>query len=223
MNKTIVITGGSDGLGKTIAAKLASHNKVVILSPNEVKLQTVAEELGCEYKVCNVGDYAEVERVMREIGHVGCLINNAGLWIQGQLDENDPQRIQDVLDVNILGVINATKAVIPGMKQQKSGLIININSQGGLYAKAERGVYTASKWAITGFTKAMQPELAPYGIVMTGLYPGMMKTDMFSKMGIEKDMSKGLDTEEVAKTIEFLLSFEKPVMFPEIGIKHIDN
>lgn len=221
--KTILITGGSDGLGKAIATRLAPNHKVIILSPNEDKLKTVAEEIGCEYKVGDVRDYAQVERIAQKIGAIDCLVNNAGLWIQGPLEDNDPQRIHEVLEVNTLGVINMTKAVIPAMKQRKFGLIININSQGGFYAKAERGVYTASKWAITGFTKAMQPELAPFGIAVTGIYPGMMKTDMFSKMDIEKDMSKGLDTEEVAKTIEFLLTFDKPTMFPEIGIKHIDN
>lgn len=221
--KTILVTGGSDGLGKAIAARLAPNNKVIILSPNKEKLQAVAEDLGCEHNVCDVRDYAQVEKVVNEIGAIDCLVNNAGLWIQGPLAENDPQRIHEVIEVNTLGVINMTKAVIPTMKQQKSGLIININSQGGFYAKAERSVYTATKWAITGFTKAMQPELAPYGIAVTGIYPGMMKTDMFSKMDIEKDMSKGLEPDEVAKTIEFLLTFEKPTIFPEIGIKHIDN
>lgn len=221
--KTVLITGGSDGLGKAIAARLASKYKVVIVSTNEDKLKAVAEELGCAYKICDVRDYSQAARTIAEIGAIDCLINNAGLWTQGPLDENDPERIHEVLEVNTLGVINMTKAVIPIMKQQQAGLIININSQAGLYAKAERGVYTASKWAITGFTKAIQPELAPHGIAVTGIYPGMMKTDMFNKMGIEKDMSKGLDTEEVAKTIEFLLSFDKPTMFPEIGIKHIDN
>jgi short-subunit dehydrogenase len=206
-----------------IAARLTDNNKVIILSPNEDKLKAVAEELGCEYKVCDVRDYSQIEKIVQDVGSIDCLINNAGLWIQGSLDDNDPERIHEVLEVNTLGVINMTKAVISGMKQQKSGLIININSQGGFYAKAERGVYTATKWAITGFTKAMQPELAPFGIAVTGLYPGMMKTEMFSKMGIEKDMSKGLDTEDVAKTVEFLLSFDKPTMFPEIGIKHMDN
>lgn len=221
--KTIVITGGSDGLGKAIAARLAPNYTVIILSPSEDKLKTAAKELGCEYTVCDVRDYAQAEKVVAEIGSIDCLVNNAGLWIQGPLQENSPQRIQEVLEVNTLGVINMTKAVIPGMKQQGSGLIINVNSQAGFYAKAERSVYTASKWAVTGFTKALQPELAPYGIAVTGLYPGMMKTDMFSKMGIEKDMSKGLELEDVAKTIEFLLTFDKPTMFPEIGIKHIDN
>lgn len=223
MTKTIVITGGSDGLGKTIAAKLSPNNRVFILSPNEEKLKAVAEELGCEYKVCDVRNYKQCEKVIGEIGRVDCLVNNAGLWIQGELDQDDPARIHEVIEVNLLGVINMTKAVIPGMKQQKSGLIININSQGGFYAKAERAVYTATKWGVTGFTKSIQPELSKYGIGVTGLYPGMMQTEMFSKMGIEKDMSKGLDTEEVAKTVEFILSFDTPTLFPEIGIKHIKN
>lgn len=221
--KTILITGGSEGLGKAIAARLAPNNKVIILSPNEEKLKAAAAEVGCEYKVCDVRDYNVVEKTVKQIGALDCLVNNAGLWIQGLLEENDPARIHEVIEVNTLGVINMTKAVIPAMKQQRSGLIININSQGGLYAKAERGVYTASKWAVTGFTKAMQPELAPYGIAITGIYPGMMKTNMFSKMGIEKDMSKALEPDEVAKTIEFLLGFDKPTMFPEVGIKHMDN
>jgi 3-oxoacyl-[acyl-carrier protein] reductase len=221
--KTLVITGGSDGVGKTIAARLASNNNVIILSPNEEKLKAAAEELECKYKVCDVRDYTQCEATIQEIGQVDCLINNAGLWIQGELDQDDPARIQEVVAVNLLGVINMTKAVVPDMKQQKSGLIININSQAGFYAKAERAVYNATKWGVTGFTKSMQPELAKYGIGVTGLYPGMMKTEMFSKMGIEKDMSKGLDTEDVAKTIEFILSFDKPTLFPEIGIKHIEN
>jgi short-subunit dehydrogenase len=221
--KTIIITGGSDGLGKTIAAKLTPTNKVFILSPNQQKLSSVAKELGCEYKVCDVKDYSQVEKIVKEIGVVDCLINNAGLWVQGELDENDPERINEVVAVNLTGVINMTKAVIPGMKRQKSGLIININSQGGFYAKAERAVYTATKWGLTGFTKSIQPELARYGIGVTGIYPGMMQTEMFSKMNIEKDMAKGLNTEEVAKTIEFILGFDNPTIFPEIGIKHINN
>lgn len=221
--KTIVITGGSDGLGKSIASRLTADHKVIILSPSEEKLKAAAQEVNCESIVCDVRDYSQVEKIVHKIGRIDCLINNAGLWIQGTLDENDPEHIQEVIAVNTLGVINMTKAVIPGMKQQKSGLVININSQGGFYAKAERSVYTATKWAITGFTKAMQPELAPHGIAVTGIYPGMMKTEMFSKMGIEKDMNKGLETDEVAKTIAFLLTFDKPTMFPEIGIKHIDN
>lgn len=221
--KTILISGGSDGLGKAIAARLAPNHKVVILSPHEEKLRKVAGDLHCEYSVCDVRDYAQIEKTVRQIGVIDCLVNNAALWIEGPLDQNDPQYIRQVLEVNTLGVINLTKAVIPIMKQQKSGLIININSQGGWYAKAERSVYTATKWAMTGFTKAIQPELAPFGIAVTGIYPGKMKTGMFAKMGIDKKLDDALDPAEVARTVEFVLSFDKPVMFPEIGIKNIEN
>ena len=81
--KTIVITGGSDGLGKTLATDLTKDNKVVIVATTEEKLKAVAEANGCAYKVCNVGDYAAVEKVMAEIaeecGSIDVLINNAGL------------------------------------------------------------------------------------------------------------------------------------------------
>lgn len=221
--KTILISGGSDGLGKAIAARLSPHNHVVILSPHEQKLKEVAQEIACEYRVCDVQDYDQCKAVVGEIGRVDCLVNNAGLWIQGALADNDPVRIDDVLRVNTLGVVYLTKAVIPFMKKQKHGRIINVISQAGLYAKAERAAYTASKWAVTGFTKSMGQELAPFGIGVTGLYPGKLDTDMFSKVGIDKDMSDALDTGEVAKTVEFILSLDSSTVVPEIGIKNLDN
>lgn len=221
--KTILITGGSDGLGKAIAARLAPNNKVIILSPSEEKLKQTADELGCEYKVCDVRDYAQVEKVVQEVGAIDCLVNNAGLWIEGTLESNDPERIHEVLEVNTLGTINCTKAVIPIMKQQKSGRIINVISQAGLYAKAERSVYTASKWAITGFTKSIQAEVAPLGIGVTGLYPGKLKTNMFSKMGINKSMDGALATDEVAKMVEFILILDNTTLLPEVGIKDLEG
>ncbi|HUC90126.1 MAG TPA: SDR family oxidoreductase [Patescibacteria group bacterium] len=219
--KTILISGGSDGLGRTIARRLSPNNKVIIISPHEEKLRKAAEEIGCEYKVCDVSDYGQVEKTVNEIGNLDCVINNAGKWLQGALEETDPERIRQVLDVNTLGTIYLTKAVIPGMKQQKSGLIINIISQAGLYAKVGWPVYIASKWAITGFTKSMQQELEPFGIGVTGLYPSTMNTHLFAEAGAPKDVSKELDTDEVAKTIEFLLSLDRTTLFPEIGIRKL--
>lgn len=221
--KTILITGGSDGLGRAIAARLSPNNRVIILSPHEEKLKQVAEELNCEYKVCDVRGYAQVEKVVKEIGTIDCLVNNAGLWIEGTLESNDPQLIHEALKVNTFGVINMTKAVIPAMKRQKSGRIINVISQAGWYAKAERSIYTASKWAITGFTKSIQAELAPLGIGVTGLYPGKLKTNMFSKMGINKNMDGALETDEVAKTVEFILSLDNSTLLPEVGVKHLEG
>lgn len=226
MNKVIVISGGSDGLGKKLAEGLTTDDKVVIISPSEEKLKNVADKLNCDYRVADISNPESVEKAIKSIaseyGRIDCLINNAGIWIQGELESNDYNRIKQVIEVNALGTIYLTKAAIPEMKRSK-GLIINIISQAGINAKSERTVYNASKWAITGFTKSIQPELAPYGVRVTGLYPGMMKTEMFSKMGVEKDMANGVQTDEVLKAVEFLLSLDEDTMIPELGIKHINN
>lgn len=227
MKKTVVITGGSDGLGKTLAQCLSEKYDVVILAMKEEKLKDVAKTCGCTYKVCDVTAYAQVENTIQEVvkehGSIDALINNAGLYIQEELEENDSERIRDVVEVNLLGTMYMSKAVIPVMKQQHDGIIININSQGGISQKAERAVYYASKWGVTGFTKSMQDELAKYGIRVTDVLPGMMKTDIFQKVNVTKDMAHGLDTKEVGRLVQFILDTPSNVLIPEVGIKHINN
>ena len=227
MRKVILISGGSDGLGKSIAGYLANDCQVVILCPTESKLKKAAREIGVDFVVADVRNYKSlekaVERVILKYNRVDCLVNNAGLWIQGELDDNKAEDIKDVIEVNNLGVVLFSKAVIPQMKKQKRGLIVNIISQGGLYAKPERAVYSAAKWGVTGFTKSLQGELAKYGISVTGIYPGKLNTKMFEKMGIEKDMSDALAPREVARIVKFLLETDSKVIFPEIGIKSLNN
>ena len=145
------------------------------------------------------------------------------LLLLNQLEENDADRINAVIDVNLLGMIYVTKAVIPIMKKNQDGIIININSQAGINHKAERVVYNASKWGGVGFTKSLQDEVAKYGIRVTDILPGMLKTDMFNKMNIKKNMENGLDTKEVARLVKFIIDTPKDVMIPEVGIKNINN
>ena len=103
MKKVIVITGGSDGLGKTLTESLSKENEVIIFATNEQKLISVANSNNCNYKVCDVSNYFQVEQCINEIigkfGKIDVLINNAGLWIQEELDANDSDRINDVIDV----------------------------------------------------------------------------------------------------------------------------
>ena len=227
MRKTIIITGGSDGLGKTIALDLASNNNVIILSENEEKLKLVSSEAKCEYYLCDVRNYEVVEQVVTDVisrfGQIDVLINNAGVWIQGKLVDNDVDRIRQVIDVNLLGTINCTKAVIGSMKDKKEGMIININSQAGINYKAERSVYTAAKFGLTGFTKSLQAEVSKYGIRVTDVLPGLMKTNMFSKANNDRDLNNGIDTLEVARVVRFVIDSPKDVFIPEIGIKNINN
>ena len=227
MGKVILITGGSDGLGRTLTESFSQENDVIILATNEQKLIEVANSNNCNYEVCDVSNYKLVEKSIKKIidnfGRIDVLINNAGLWIQEELELNDSGRINSVVDVNLLGVINCSKAVIPIMKNNKEGLIININSQAGINHKAERVVYNATKWGVTGFSKSLQDEVAKYGIRVTNVMPGMMKTNMFKKMNIQKNMDNGLDTKEVARLIKFIIDTPSDVMIPEVGIKNINN
>lgn len=227
MDKVIVISGGSDGFGKEIVKRLASSNKVVILSPNKDKLENTARELGCDFEVCDVTESGQVKQAVDNIinkhGRIDCLVNNAGVWIEGAIESNDEEKIKKVIDTNVLGVIYLTKFVIPHMKNEKIGLIVNVISQAGINAKAERAVYTASKFAITGLTKSLQLELSKYGIAVTGIYPGKMNTQLFEKSGNPKDMSDSLDPKEAAKIIDFLLSLDPKTVIPEIGIKSLDS
>ena len=204
MKKTMLISGGSDGLGKEIAAKYTGDYRVVILAANEEKLRSVAKEIGCEYIKCDVTRADDIETAIRQIGKVDVLINNAGIWIEGELTGNESEKIKHVLEVNTLGTILLTKEVL---KVMEKGLIINIISQGGINAKAERSVYYASKWAITGFTKCLQLELAKRGIRVMGFYPGAMNTNLYAKAGFKnRDASVCLPMEEVLKGIDLLLT-----------------
>jgi short-subunit dehydrogenase len=105
------------------------------------------------------------------------------------------------------------------MKEQKAGTIINVISQSGLYGKAERSVYGASKFALTGFTKSLEPELEKYGIRVAGLYPGKIATGMFAKVGISKDMSDALAPADVARAVSYIISQPDYVTITELGLK----
>lgn len=223
----ILISGGSDGLGKSIATKLSPNHRVVILSHNQEKLEAVSKEINCDFVTADVTDYSSintaVKKVLEKYQKIDVLINNAGIWTEGKLEDNDPQKIEEVIKVNTLGTIYLTRAVLPSMKSVKSGRIINIISQDGLHAKNIRSVYSASKWAITGFTKCLQIELSGDNIGVTGIYPGLLKTGLFEKQGALRNLDKALDPSEVASVIEYVINLSPDVLFQDIGIKNINN
>lgn len=234
MSKVAVITGASDGIGKEIANELArSGYELALVARNEERLrytEAEAQKNGAEkvqYYLCDVANITAVEetvaRIHADFGRIDILINNAGLWIEGKLEDNDPQQIHDILDVNTNGIILVAREVLPIMKAQGSGLIINTISQAGMYAKAERSVYTASKWAITGFTKALQNEVGVDGVRVTGIYPGVTKTDLFKKSGNEREFDAAIQPLDIAKAIAFICSLPDEVHIPELGIKHVKN
>ena len=227
MPKVIVVTGGSDGLGKEIAKVLVGKNQVIILAHNEEKLKNVSSEIGSDYVLADVSKYEEVEKAITHViekhGRLDALVNCAGIWAQGQITENSPQEIEELLNVNTKGTIFLCKAVIPQMIKQGSGEIINIISQDGLTVKKDRSLYHSSKWAITGFTKCLREDLSDKNIKVTGIYPGLMKTSLFEKKGVERDLSHALELTDVASLVEFVINLKKDTLLPDIGIKHLLN
>lgn len=225
--KHVLITGGSDGIGKATAQKLKSAGyKVTILSHSEEKTKAAADEIGCAYVVADVTDYAQVEKAMRQAerdsGPVDVLINNAGVWLSKPLADTEPELIKRTIDINVLGTIYPCRIVAPGMQTRKSGRVINVISQAGLKATPNRTIYHASKWAITGFTKALQQELRTSNISVVGYYPGTMNTDFFTKSGDIKDRSKALAPEAAADTLVYLCNMPANVEVLEFGVQSLE-
>lgn len=227
--KHVLITGGSDGLGKAAAKKLAAADySITILAPNKTKTKAVAKSLNCKFVIADITDYAQVEAAFQQAteqsGAIDILINCAGVWLQGALENNEPVRIQRTLETNTLGTIFCTRAVIPEMKKRRRGRIINVISGAGFSAKAERAPYSASKWAITGFTKCMQAELKQHHIAVEAFYPGAMDTTMFEKAGNAggRDMSKSLDPGIAADALSLLCGLPSRVSVPEFSILSLD-
>ncbi len=220
--KHAVITGGSDGIGKALAESLSKDFQVTVLARNSEKLSELAAEIGCDFVACDVRKSAEVEAAFAEIQSrnktIDILINNAGVIVNGDVTETSYDTIETVISTNTIGAIFVTKACLEVMKPQKSGLIINVISQAGITAKPYRSIYNASKWAMTGFTKAIQEEASEYGVRVTGFYPGTVQTDLFKKAGLDIH-GPALNTSQVVRTIRFMVESDENMLFPEIGVK----
>lgn len=220
--KHIVITGGSDGIGEALAKNLCKDHKVTLLARNKDKLEQLAAELGCDFAVCDVRSHEAVQAAFEEIksrhGSIDILINNAGVIVNGDITETPYETIETVMSTNATGAIFVTKACLEIMKPQKEGLIIQIVSTAGLTARSNRSIYNASKWAMTGFTRAIQEEAGAYGVRVTGFFPGTVKTHLFKKAGLGIS-GLALETSEVVKTLRFVIEAGDDVIIPEIGIR----
>lgn len=220
--KTIVITGGSDGIGKALAEDLSGDYNVIILARNEDALKDISERTGASWFVCNVKDSKQVKSVFEDImaqhSRIDVLINNAGVIVNGELVDTPDDVIENVITTNTIGAIYVAKAALKVMKAQRNGRIINVISQAGLGARAGRSIYNASKWAMTGFTKALEEEAGDYGVLVTGFYPGTVQTELFAKAGLE---IKGgtLSTNEMVGAIRYILSLPDDAAISELGIK----
>jgi NAD(P)-dependent dehydrogenase (short-subunit alcohol dehydrogenase family) len=215
--KVIVITGGNSGLGKATAKILANKNKVVILGKDAEEVKKTAQELKCEGIICDVTDAKQVKdassQIIKKYKKINCLINCAGVWIMGPIEENDAEVMRNTILVNTLGTMLTVNAIVSQLKKQKSGRIINVSSRAGLNVRPNRSVYSASKWAVTGFTKCLQAELAPFNISVVGFYPGFIHTNLFGKARDPRtDFSTAMPVEKPAKALAYLVDVDDDLL-----------
>jgi 3-oxoacyl-[acyl-carrier protein] reductase len=225
--KVAVVTGGSRGIGKAIVLKLASQGCHVAFNYLKSKEEALAlkkevEACGvrCQATCVDIKDFIAVKKWIEEVkaslGGLDILVNNAGIIADKAFMLMSPEEWHQVIDTNLHGVFNASRACIVTFLKQKKGDIINISSVSGLIGLPRQVNYSASKGGVDAFTKALAKEVAAYGVRVNSIAPGFIETEILS--GFSSDERKKIEDkiplgrigkpEEVADCVTFLLSKE---------------
>lgn len=180
--KTILITGASSGIGKETAKLFAQHGfKVIATSRNLEKMKDL-EILGCAIFFMDVTNEESIQHTFKKIylayHQIDILINNAGHCQNGFVEELTLPQLKYQFDVNVFGLIRISQMVLPMMREKRQGHIINIGSVGGDFTSAGAGAYHASKYAIESFSDAMRQEVSSFGIHISLIKPGGVKTNL---------------------------------------------
>ena len=232
MAKIILITGISSGFGKAISELLVTNGETVYgISRKQ------SEDLNGTIKVLQ-GDVTDVNSVQKAVstllekeGRIDILINNAGMGISGSVEDSSHEAIHLQMSTNFIGYVNMIQAVLPSMRLQGSGTIVNISSIGGLMGLPYQGFYAASKFAVEGMSESLRMELTPFHIKVIVIQPGDFHTsftanrkpiltegaesaykDQFNKTLalIEKDENGGLKPEYLARKLSKILKKKNP-------------
>ncbi len=187
MNRTALVTGGAGGIGEAICRRLAADGYNIIISyfHSQEKAAALAEELHGTALGFDISDSEETASAIEQAGKIDLLINNAGISEIDLFHRISPQKARKIMDVNLWGTMNCSRAVLPSMISRKSGCIINISSVWGQCGASCETDYSASKAGIIGFTKALAKETAPSGIRVNCIAPGFIMTEMNSRFSGE--------------------------------------
>ncbi|MDF5720259.1 MAG: SDR family NAD(P)-dependent oxidoreductase [Rhizonema sp. PD37] len=236
--KVAIITGASSGIGEATAVALAAEGvRVVIAARRTERLHAVAKRIEAISGqvlpiVTDITDEAQVNHLVQktnaELGQVDILVNNAGIGVLGTIDTGNPADWRRALDVNVLGVLYAIHAVLPILKTQQSGHIVNISSVAGRTARAGVGVYNATKWGVNALSEALRQEVYKDNIRVTIIEPGLVDTQFsdFISDPIAKQRSEErrkritpLKSEDIARAIVYAVTQPQHVNVNEILIR----
>lgn len=203
MSKVWLITGCSTGFGRELSIEaLAQGHKVAVTARKPEDITDITDEypetsVAVKLDVTNKVDITKaVEQVIAKFGQIDVLVNNAGIGYFGAIEESEEEEVRRMFEINVFGLTNMTTAVLPIMRKQKSGHIVNISSIGGLVANPGVGFYNATKFAVDGLSESLAKETAPLGIKVTIIAPSGFRTDW---AGRSANNSK-IDIEDYATT-----------------------
>jgi NAD(P)-dependent dehydrogenase (short-subunit alcohol dehydrogenase family) len=217
--KVAFITGGGGGIGEGMAEAFVEKGmRVVIADIDLAKAQAVAKRFGdaamaLEIDVASLHSWALArERALAHFGQVDVLCNNAGISIKWQpLVDLDPELFDRTIAINLKGVFNGVKTFGHDLMARKSGHIVNTSSLNGLLSMGSMGPYSASKFAVTALTKALRDEMAPHGVGVSAVYPGLTRS------GMSMDISKA--NEPHMKSMQMM----EPVWLGRAVVRAIEN
>ncbi|MFZ1250075.1 MAG: SDR family oxidoreductase [Candidatus Microsaccharimonas sp.] len=229
VNKTILVSGASDGIGKSIAVALAQDGaNLVLLGRDASKLEGVKSI--CENHGVNVEYYAfditdrhaleEAASAIKEKSSLDIIINNAGIWHKATpLEELAPDLIESVISTNLVSHMLLTRLFIEDMKDRETA-ILNIVSSAGLQGKAGRTAYAASKFGLRGFTEALRDETFANPIRIGAVFQGGTNTQMFEKGGEAMPLEKYTEPDDLAQVIVFILTRPQKLWLNEVHITY---
>lgn len=227
--KTALITGAGRGIGRATAIALAKEGvHVGMIGLNMDNLEKVTAELA-EYGVtvsAAIADVADldsvnhaVEHIKTDLGRVDILINNAGIAKFGGFLELSPEEWEKIIRVNLMGVYNVTRAVLPDMIDQKTGDIINISSSAGQKGAPVTSAYSASKFAVLGLTESLMLEVRKHNIRVSALTPSTVSTDLaFENKLTDGNPEKVMQPEDLAELIVAQLKLNPRVFIKTAGM-----
>lgn len=215
---TVVITGAARGIGEATAELLAAQGATVALGDLDTALvHGVAQRIGhgavgAHLDVTSSESWTEFLAAVGEVGPIDVLVNNAGIMPLGSVLKEPDSVARAIIDVNVHGVINGTKAVAPGMVERGRGHIVNVASAVGRIAVADGATYSASKFAAVGFSEATRAELRPHGIDVSVVLPTVVQTELAAGVPSARGV-KAVTAEEVAKVVATAIRTSNPEMW----------
>lgn len=181
--KTILITGASSGIGKAAAVAFAERGwNVVATMRNPAAGADLAERGNVLVTRLDVADPASIpaaiEAGIERFGGIDILLNNAGTNLAGAFEELSPEQVQEIYNVNVFGVMEVTRAILPHFRSRRAGIVANLTSAAGLVAFPLQSLYVSTKHAVEGFSESLAYELLPLGITVKLIEPGLVRTRM---------------------------------------------